>query len=212
MGWSVGISRNCRVKEFQNPTVHPYRSYQKESAYAVSKAKDLLKLKREKNEEQVETRRAHQSLRDRRAIEKPAAVTRHSEESQWRIAQTCISQTPCASFQELSGNIICLGRMTAPLEGGVKTDKRNVCLSNQTLSFPSHSSQRSRFALEFALKLSQSAQYFGGWHMQLFVRFHVTGKSSEVRFCRCSDVSNVQQTGNDRLELDLGKKEIFLQV
>ena len=42
------------------------------------------------NEEQMETGRIHQSFLDRRAIEKPEAVTRHSEESQRRIARTCI--------------------------------------------------------------------------------------------------------------------------
>ena len=43
---SVGlcdISRIYRVKKFQNPTVHAYRSYRKESAYAVSEEKDLQK-------------------------------------------------------------------------------------------------------------------------------------------------------------------------
>ena len=39
MGQSVGISRTCRVKQFQNPTVHAYRSHRKESAYDVSKEK-----------------------------------------------------------------------------------------------------------------------------------------------------------------------------
>ena len=87
----VGISRICRLKKFQNPTVHAYRSYRKESAYAVSEEIDLQKRSNpphheNKNEEQMETWRAHQSesLRDRRAIEKPEAVTRHSEESQRR--------------------------------------------------------------------------------------------------------------------------------
>ena len=40
---SVGISRICRLKKFQNPTVHAYRSYRKESAYAVSEEIDLQK-------------------------------------------------------------------------------------------------------------------------------------------------------------------------
>ena len=88
---SVGISRICRLKKFQNPTVHGYRSYCKESAYAVSEEIELQKQSNpphheNKNEEQMETWRAHQSksLRDRRAIEKPEAVIRHSEESQRR--------------------------------------------------------------------------------------------------------------------------------
>ena len=72
----------------------------------------------------METGRAHQSLPDRREIEKPEAVTRHSEESQRRIARTCISQTPCLSFRELSReqHLPRVGRMTAPFEGGVETD------------------------------------------------------------------------------------------
>ena len=102
---SVSISRICRVKKFQNPTVHAYRSYRKEFASAtVSKEKDLQKLKskplldEKETEEQMETGRAHQFLQDRRVIEKPEAVTRHSEESQRRIALTCISQTYTVPF------------------------------------------------------------------------------------------------------------------
>ena len=49
VGRSVGISRICRVREFQNPTVHAYRSYRKESAYAVSKeAKEQAAARRER--------------------------------------------------------------------------------------------------------------------------------------------------------------------
>ena len=84
-------------------------SYRKESAYAVSKEKDTWKLKskpphnEKENEEQIEIGRAHQSLQDRQAIEKPGAVTLHSEESQRRKAGTCnLQATPCLSFCELS--------------------------------------------------------------------------------------------------------------
>ena len=104
---SVGISRICRLKKFQNPTVHAYRSYRKESAYAVTEEIDLQKWSNpphheNKNEEQMKTWRAHQSesLRDRRANEKTEVVTRHSEESQRRKTRTCISQKPCLSFRE----------------------------------------------------------------------------------------------------------------
>ena len=45
MGRSVGASRICWEKKFQNPTVNAYRSYRKESAYAVSKEQDILKPK-----------------------------------------------------------------------------------------------------------------------------------------------------------------------
>ena len=44
------------------------------------------------------------------------------------------------------------------------------------------------------------------------ISIHVSGKSSEVRFCRCSNVSNVQQAGNDQLELDLGQEEVFFMA
>ena len=59
-------SRICRLKKFQNATVHAYRSYRKESAYAVSEEIDLQKRSNpphheNKNEEQMETWRAHQS-------------------------------------------------------------------------------------------------------------------------------------------------------
>ena len=84
-------------KKFRNPTVHAYQSYRKESVHAASKEKGPLEVQKLKSkpphdekesEEQMETGRAHQSLRDRRAIEKPEAVARHSEESQRRIART----------------------------------------------------------------------------------------------------------------------------
>ena len=59
---------------------------------------------------------------------------------------------------------------------------------------------------------THSVQYFVGMRMQLFVRFQVSGKSSEVSFCRCSDVSNVQQAGNNRLERgDLVRRESFFK-
>ena len=93
-------------KKFQNSTVHANQSYCKESAYTVSEEKDLQKLKsksphdEKETEEHVEAGRAHQSLRGRRAIEKPEAVTRRSEESQRRIilALTWISQTYTVPF------------------------------------------------------------------------------------------------------------------
>ena len=128
MGRSAGNLTICRVKAFQNPTVHEYRSHHKESGYTVIKEKDLQKLKskpphyEKENEEQMETGMAHQSLRDRRAIEKSETVTRHSEELQRRIARTCISQIPCPSFRDLSSNSkhqFCFGRMGAPFESGV---------------------------------------------------------------------------------------------
>ena len=127
---SVGISRICRLKKFQNPTVHAYRSYRKESAYAVSEEIDLQKRSNpphheNENDEQMETWRVHQSesLRDRRAIEKPEAVTRHSEESQRRKTRTCISQKPCLSFREQSREHHLLGawkRNTAQLFATLK--------------------------------------------------------------------------------------------
>ena len=113
---SVGISRICRLKKFQNPTLHAYRSYRKESAYAVSEEIDLQKRSNpphheNKNEERMETLRAHQSesLRDRRAIEKPEAVTRHSEESQRRKRARVFHRNRASLSVSSRGNIICLG-------------------------------------------------------------------------------------------------------
>ena len=97
----------------------------------------------------MEVGRAHQSLQDLRpAIKKPEAVSRHSEESQRRIARTCVSQAPAyraflRAFSEWSREhlIICLGRMTAPFKGFVQTDKRPETF-NQTLSFSSPTKMR----------------------------------------------------------------------
>ena len=67
-------------------------------------------------------------------------VTRHSGESQRGIARTCISQqTPCLSFVNCWGNIILLRADDRSFwrwcSDGQET--RNICLSNQTLSFSS---------------------------------------------------------------------------
>ena len=101
MGRSVGISRVCRVKSFE--IQQSTRIDRKESVHAASKEKgppELQKLKskpphdEKENEEQIETGRANQSLRDKRAIEKPEAVTRHSEESQRSTNVCCIDAVP----------------------------------------------------------------------------------------------------------------------
>ena len=139
----VGILRVCRVKQFQNPTVHVYQSYHKESAYAVRKEKDAQKLTskpphdEKETEEQVETGRAH-SLRDRRVIENQKQLP-VSLRSQRRIARMCISQTPCLSFRELSTEHHFLGADDRSFRRWCSDgqETRNVCLSNQTLSISS---------------------------------------------------------------------------
>ena len=86
----------------------------------------------------METGRAHQSLPDRQEIEKPEAVTRHSEESQHELL-TCISQTPCLSFRELSREQHLLGADDHSFRRWCWDGQeiRNVGISNQTLSFSS---------------------------------------------------------------------------
>ena len=129
MGRSVGNSRVCPVKSFEIPQSTRIDRIARNPYTLPVKKKDLGKLKRKpphdekENEEQMETGRAHQSLPDRREIEKPEAVTRHSDESQRRIARVFHERRAFLSVN-CRGNSICLGRMTAPFEGGVETDKR----------------------------------------------------------------------------------------
>ena len=142
MGWSVSISRICRVKEFQNPTVHTYRSYRKEFAYAISKeAEEQAAARRERkwgadgdwNCTPVPSRRAS----DR---EIKSRYPRHSlEESQRRLERTGISRTPCLSFRELSREHHLLGADDRSFRRWCSDGQttRNVYLSNQTLSFSS---------------------------------------------------------------------------
>ena len=58
-----------------------------------------------------------------------------------------------------------------------------------------------------SLSGSVSAQYFEGLRVKLFVKFRVSGMSTEVRFGRFSDISNVHQTPSPRMPHTLG--EIF---
>ena len=103
MGRSVGNSRVCRVKSFEiQQSTRIDRIARNPYTLPVKKKgpPELQKLKRKpphdekENEEQMETGRAHQSLPDRREIEKPEAVTRHSEEIQQSTRIDCIARNP----------------------------------------------------------------------------------------------------------------------
>ena len=103
---SVGISRICRLKKFQNPTVHAYRSYRKESAYAVSEEIGLQKRSNPHHENKNEERDGvlkgtSVGVPSRQAGDRE---TRSSYPSLWRVTEektrTCISQKPCLSFRD----------------------------------------------------------------------------------------------------------------
>ena len=117
------------MKQFQNPRVHVYQSYHKESAYAVNKEKDVQKLTskpshdEKETEEQVETGRVHHSLRDRRGIEKPEAVTRQSEITAENSTNVYFTDT-VPYFPGIVDGTSFPWWMTTPFEIDAQMDKR----------------------------------------------------------------------------------------
>ena len=149
MGRSVGISRVCRVKSFEiqqstridrigrNPYTLPvkkkdlqnYRSWRASRRTTRKKTRSRWRLG--EHTSPFET--------CRRAIEKPEAVTCHSEESQRRGARTCISQTPCLSFHAWCSEIGSLWSLDAS-ELHASSDIREPISLHQAVLSREHSS------------------------------------------------------------------------
>ena len=111
---SVGISRICRLKKFQNPTVHAYRSYRKESAYAVSEISRSGAIRRTTRTKTTSRWRLGEYIslspfetggRSRNQKQLPVTLRSHRGEKHARVFHRNRASLSVSSW----GNIICLG-------------------------------------------------------------------------------------------------------